>query len=178
MSAHGDQGEGGGLDEHAGDDERLAADPVGPGAGDQLPEAPDGRVEGGEDADAADGQAGGGEQEREQAPGEAVVEVVHQPGLAGRGQRRFAHAGLGEDLPVGQLAVQVVVPSVGPGGVAAGLEAGVAAGLADRQGGQAEAERGVGDAEVERLRAQPVGGGEVAGGQRGERRRRRSRRPR
>ena len=52
-------------------------------------------------------------------------------------------------------------------GVAAGLEAGVAAGLADRERGQAEAEGGVGDAEEERLGAQPVRGGEVAGGERG-----------
>jgi hypothetical protein len=148
------------------------------GAGGQLPEPPHGRVERGENPDAGDGQAGGGEQHREQAPGEAVVEVVHQTGLAGRGQRRFAHAGLGEDLPVGQIAVQVVVPAVGP---CVWLPASRRAWSRVSRTARLDkprAEGGVGDAEVERLRAQPVGGGEVAGGERGERDGRRTRLPR
>ena len=53
-------------------------------------------------------------------------------------------------MPVAQVGVQVV------------------AGLAHRQGGQAKAEGGVGDAEIKRLGAQPVPGGDVAGGQRGD----------
>ena len=61
-----------------------------------------------------------------------------------------------EHLPVGQLAVQVVVTAVGPWRCGAGLVAGVAAGLPDGEGRQAEAERGVGEAEEERLGAQPV----------------------
>src|SRR5664279_745555 len=44
----------------------------------------------GEDADLGDGDPGGGEEHREQPPGQAVVEVVDQPGLAGRGQCGFA----------------------------------------------------------------------------------------
>ena len=70
--------DGGGLGEHPADDERLAADAVRQPAGDELPEAPHGRVEGREDADATDGEPGVGEEEREQAPGETVVEVVDE----------------------------------------------------------------------------------------------------
>ena len=152
-----DQREGEGLEPHARDDQPLPAPPVGQGAGEQLPDAPHGRVERGQDADPADRQSGGGEQDREQTPGEAVVEVVHQSGLAGRGQGGLLEAGLHEHLTVGQLAVEVVVPAVGAGDVAGRLEAGVVAGLLDHQGRQPQAERGEGDAEEERLRAQSVG---------------------
>ena len=60
----------------------------------------------------------------------------------------------------------------------AGFVPGVVAGFADGQGGQAEAERGEGEAEVERRGPQPVAGGEVAGGQRGDGDGAGSRRPR
>lgn len=83
----GEHAERGGLKEHAADDERLAADAVGEAAGDELPEAPHCGVEGCEDADAGHRQSGGGEVQRKQPPGEAVVEVVDQPGLGRRGQR-------------------------------------------------------------------------------------------
>ena len=128
--AGGDEAERDGLQQHAGGDEGFAAAAVGQGAGDELPEAPHGGVERGEHADPGDRQAGGGEQDREQAPGQPVVEVVDQAGLAGRGQRRFAEAGVGEDLPVGELGVQVVVAAVGAVRCGCGLEPGVAAGLA------------------------------------------------
>ena len=129
----------------------------------ELPEAPHGRVEGGEDADAADGEPGVGEEDREQPPGEAVVEVVDQPGLRARRQRPVPEGGEREDLPGGQVAWWRAF-----GGVVGGLVAGVAAGLAHEERGQAEAERGVGDAEEERLGAQPVLLGDVAGGEGGE----------
>src|SRR3712207_8761964 len=44
--------------------------------GDQLPESPDRGVDRGEDPDARDREPSGSEQDREQAPSEAVVEVV------------------------------------------------------------------------------------------------------
>ena len=44
-------------------------------------------------------QPGGGEQHREQAPGQAVVEVVDHPGLAGGRHGRFGEGGPGEHLP-------------------------------------------------------------------------------
>ena len=75
------RGQGGGLGEHAGDDERFAAGAVGERTGDELPGAPHGGVEGGEHPDLTDAEPVGGEQHGEQAPGQAVVEVVDQAGL-------------------------------------------------------------------------------------------------
>ena len=94
----GDPADRDGLGEHAADDEPLAADAVGECAGDELAEPPDRGVERGEDADAADGEPGGGEVEREEAPGEAVVEVVDEPGLAARRERRLREAREDEHL--------------------------------------------------------------------------------
>ena len=100
--AGGDQRQRGGLGEHAGGDEMLAAPPVRQCAGGQLAHAPHGRVHGDQDADAVDGHAGGGEQDWEQAPGQAEVEVINQAGLAGRGQCRVGEAGAQEDLLVAE----------------------------------------------------------------------------
>ena len=136
------QRDGDGLGEHAAGDEPLAADPVGQRAGDELAEAPHGGVERGEDADAADGQAGGGEEDREQAPGEAVVEVVDQAGLAGT-----TTAPCSRKLVSAKTSPVVSSPwwvAVG-GDVVGGLVAGVAAGLAHEERRQAEAEAGVGE---------------------------------
>ena len=152
------------MGEHAAGDQRLAADPVRQRTGDELAEAPHGGVDGGEHADAADGEAGVGEEDREQAPGEAVVEVVDEPGLRARRQRLLAERGEGEDLAGGELVVEGVVG----GDVGGGLVAGVAAGLADEQRRDAEAEPGVGEAEEERLGPQPVLLGDVAGGEGGD----------
>jgi hypothetical protein len=93
-----------------------------------LAEPPHGRVDRDQDADAVDGDAGGGEQDWEQSPGQAEVEVVDQAGLAGRGQRWFGEGGAGEDLPVGQRTVMVVVGVV----VLGCFQVGVAAGFADK----------------------------------------------
>ncbi len=59
-----------------------------------LRDAPDGRVERGDQADLADAGAVGGEEERNEAPGEGVVEVVDQAGLRARAQRGLAVAGV------------------------------------------------------------------------------------
>src|SRR6266545_3207810 len=80
----GDEGQRGGLGEHPGDDERFAAVPVRRRPGQELAEAPHAGIDGGEHPDLRDGQAVGGEQHREQAPGQAVVEVVDHAGLADR----------------------------------------------------------------------------------------------
>ncbi len=160
----GHPGERGGLGEHAAGDEGFAADAVGEPAGVELAEAPGGGVEGGEDADASDREAGGGEEDGEQAPGEAVVEVVDQPGLRARRQRLVAERGEPEDL----AGRQPVVMCGAGGGVVAGFVAGVGVGLAHRERGQAEAEGGVGEAEVERCGAQAVFGGDPAGGEGGD----------
>src|SRR3546814_12572768 len=76
-----DRPDGDGLDEHAAGDEWLAPDAIGQATGDELSEAPDRGVDGGADADASDRQASVGEEQREQPPGESVVQVVTQPGL-------------------------------------------------------------------------------------------------
>jgi hypothetical protein len=89
----GDEPDGGGLRPISGSDQPLAADPVGQSAGEELADTPHRRVEGGEDPDLRDRQSGAREEDRKDAPGEAVVEVVHQPpfflGMA------FAGLGLG-----------------------------------------------------------------------------------
>jgi hypothetical protein len=109
-------------------------------AGGELGEAPNGGVERAVEPDLGQGQAMAGEQDREQAPGQAVVEVVHQSGLRRRRQGRFCDAGVGEDLRGGQVAVwgSRLVPGMTPG-------------FLDGEGGQAEG--GVGDAEQERCGA-------------------------
>src|SRR5579864_1021531 len=162
--AGGDQADRGGLHQHADGDEPFAADPVRQRAGSELPGSPDGRVQGRQDADLADGQAVAGVQDGEQAPGDAVVEVVDHAGLAGGRQGRFGEAGQPGHLAGGQVPTEVV----GGGHVSGGLVSGVAAGFLDGGGGQAQAEGDVSGAEQERGRAQPVGGGQVPGGQRGD----------
>src|SRR5439155_19706136 len=126
--------------------------------GGQLPESPDGGVERGEYPDLSERESGGREQQREQAPGQAVVEVVDHAGLRGRRQRR---------LPVrderGDAAGRQV-RTVCTGGVITGLVPGVSTGLADEERRETEAEGGVGEGEQERRRPQPVLGGERAGG--------------
>jgi hypothetical protein len=77
-----------------------------------------------------------GEQDGEQAPGDAVVEVVDQAGLAGGGQGRLGEAGQPGDLAGAQVAAQVI----GGGPVSRGLVPGVAAGFPDRGRGQPQAE--------------------------------------
>src|SRR5262249_49988188 len=61
--------------------------------GAELPGTPDRRVEGGEYADLPHGKAVPGEQDREQAPGEPVVEVVDPAGLGAGRQGRVGAGG-------------------------------------------------------------------------------------
>jgi hypothetical protein len=84
----------------------FAADAVGQRAGDELPDAPDRRVRRGEHADLADRQPGVGGQQREHAPGEAVVEVVDHARLAGCQRCLVPERGERGDLARGQLPVQ------------------------------------------------------------------------
>jgi len=157
----GDQGDADRLQQHAAGDQPLAAPPVGQGAGGQLADAPHRRIQRHQHADAAHAQAGGGEQYRVQAPGQAVVEVVDQPGLAGRRQRPLPQRCQREDLPPGEPDVRV--------GVDASLVPGMLPGLADEHSGQSQAEGGVRQSEQERRRPQPVRRGQGAGRQAGRR---------
>jgi hypothetical protein len=137
-----------------------------------LAQAPDGRIQRSQQADLADRQAAADEQQRQQAPGEPVVEVVDQAGLAAGGQGRLAEAGAdhdlagGQPLPAGRLWL-LVWAWVGVGcplGVSQlGFQLGMPLGLVDQQRRQAEADAGVGQAEVERFGPQPGSGGDEAG---------------
>jgi len=71
---------------HPGRDEPLTSHPVGQGAGDELARTPHGGVERGEDPDTGNRQAAAGEEQREDAPGQPVVEVVDQSRLTGGGE--------------------------------------------------------------------------------------------
>ena len=74
------------LRDHPADDQPFAADSVGGSPGDELAGTPDCRVDGSQDADPLDAQPGRGKQDREQSPGQTVVEVVDQICLADRRQ--------------------------------------------------------------------------------------------
>ncbi len=98
----GDQPDRNCLREHPGDDEEFAANAIGESTGHELAEAPDRGVDGREHADTCDGESRGGEVQREDAPGEAVVEVVDEAGLAARRQRWLSKTGQCEDLTGGE----------------------------------------------------------------------------
>ena len=89
-----EQREGTCLDEHPGDDQRFAAGVVGEPAGQQLPGAPDGGVDGGDGSDLGDAGTVCGEVERDEPPGERVVEVVNEARLRARAQHRVRERAL------------------------------------------------------------------------------------
>jgi hypothetical protein len=64
----GEQCQRGGLGEHSGDDQRLAAHAVGPVAGADLRGRPDSRVEAGDQSDLGSRGAIGGEEQRQHPP--------------------------------------------------------------------------------------------------------------
>src|SRR3972149_6384942 len=64
-----------------------------------LGDAPDRRVDRHQQPDLAERQAGTGEEEREDAPGQAIVEVVDEAGLARRRERWIAECARGDDAP-------------------------------------------------------------------------------
>src|SRR5690606_22670477 len=161
-----EQGEGedeaGGLDEHAGDDEGFAADAVGEVAGGDLADAPQDGVEALDEADGGQAEAVVGEEKGEDAPGESVVEVVDEAGLAGAAQGAVAPGGAGEG---GGEAGRLVG---GRGlGVLGEFEGDVGCGVADDEG-QGEAGDDEDDAEEFWNGAEAVAGGEVAGEQCGD----------
>src|SRR3712207_6141360 len=92
----GQQGERCGLEQHAPDDERLASGAVGPVSGPDLSDAPDSGVEPSDEPYVARGCAVCDKEERHDAPGESVVEVVDQSRLRARSQRWVAKARLRE----------------------------------------------------------------------------------
>src|SRR5881296_3482161 len=81
-----DQSDSRGLHPHARHDEPLAADPVREAARGELSYAPDGWIDRGKKGDIPQAEASGGEDEREESPRHAVVQVVHEAGLADGGE--------------------------------------------------------------------------------------------
>ena len=161
------------LEEHPADDEALATDSIGEPAGHQLAEPPDRRIDRGQRADLGDAQTRRGVVDRQQPPGEAVVEVVHEPGLAGGGERRLAEAREREHPARREPAREVLAAGMG-----GRLVAGVAAGLADEDRRQAQAEARVGEPEQERRRTKPPALGDEPGREAPSAPARRSRPPR
>src|SRR5215216_2407300 len=84
------------LHQHAGGDQRLAADAIGPVAGPDLSRAPGRRVEPGDEPDVRCGCPVGGEEERHDTPGERVVQIVREARLRARPERGVAEGRLGE----------------------------------------------------------------------------------
>ena len=154
---HRHAGDRGRLEPHAAGDEPLAADAIGPGAGDQLDHAPDRRIDGRQSGDLGDVEPREGEDQRKEAPRHAVVQVVDQARLAHARQIAIADARAAEDLGRGDRWRRTGRGTFG---------AGVAVRLADQEERHAAAEHHVGDTEVERLRAEAPGMGDVAGGER------------
>ena len=87
------------LHEHAEHDQRLPPGVVGEPAGNELAGTPERRVDGCDDSDLAGARAVRREVERREAPGEGVVEVVHEPSLGARPEHRLPERPVDERLP-------------------------------------------------------------------------------
>ncbi|MFK4101488.1 hypothetical protein ACI2L1_15665 [Streptomyces sp. NPDC019531] len=137
------------MDEHS-----VSGAAVGEVAGGDLAEAPEDGVQALDQSDRGEPEPVVGEEEREDAPGEAVVEVVDEAGLAGAAQRAVVPGGVGEGgLQAAVLAGGQVL------GVLGEFEGDVCDGVADDEG-PGEARDNEDDADEFRDRAQAVGGGE------------------
>jgi hypothetical protein len=115
-----------------------------------LAQAPDGRIQRSQQADLADRQAAADEQQRQQAPGEPVVEVVDQAGLAAGRQRWLPQAGADNDFAGGEpFNAGGTQRSVGAGvgdGRAGGIGLSLSARLVHETQGHAQLEAQLGDA--------------------------------
>ncbi len=143
-------------------DERFAADVVGPRAGPELGEAPRCGVDGDDDADASDRKTLRGEEEGNQAPYQGIVEVVHQSGLAHRGERWVAQRGDRKGLPKRLPGTVLLV-------VLARFSAGVMLRLAHHDTGEREADDGDAESHDERPGSRPIRRSDRAGGPGGDR---------
>lgn len=145
------------LESRAAGDEPLAPPPVDQGSGEELTQAPHRRVEGRQHAERATESPAEASKDREEAPRQAVVEVVDQTRLTGSRQGGLSERRLREHLPVREVAAQVVVTAVDTRDVSRALEPRMLACLTDEQHRHAEAEGGIRHPEQERRRAQSVG---------------------
>ena len=149
------------LHPHPASDHPLAPPSVAERAGGQLRGSPDCRVRGGDQRDAVERQTTRSEQDRQQPPHSAVVEVVRECGLAGGEQRPVPPAREQEDLPERSGGRGAPGPPA--------FELRELRRVADREGGESEADQRERDPRVKGRGPQPVGGREIPGGERGER---------
>lgn len=156
-----DGGKSGRLEDHAESDEGFSAPSVGEPPGGELAETPDGGIERDEEGDLGDVQSCAGEEEREDAPGEPEVEIVHQSCLAGGGKGGLSPGRVGEDAGVRQTRLCRLHRR--------GFECDVVAGFPDEHGREDQREDRVAESEQERRGAQSVLFGEHPGQERGDR---------
>src|SRR5438309_892003 len=78
---------------------RLRPPPIGQRSREELPKSPYRRIRCGQGPDRAHRQPRTREEQRERTPRQGVVEVVHQPYLTARGERRLTDRGENEYLP-------------------------------------------------------------------------------
>ena len=148
------------LNPHARRDQPLAADAIRPRAGEQLGDAPGRRIDRGEGSDLREVHPRGCEQQREQAPGHAVVEIVDETGLADARQVLVEQGGAPEDFALGRYAFGRQLTKKFR------FDGNVVPGLAHDECRQQQPERCENDAEVERFGPQAVMRRDEAGRQR------------
>ena len=91
------------LNPHPSGDRPLASPSIRQRARGDLRHAPDGGIHTREETDVPDGQPRAREQQQKESPRQTIVEIVHEAGLAARGQAAIAHAGIDEDRHEGTL---------------------------------------------------------------------------
>src|SRR5439155_16936799 len=124
--------------------ELFATEPVRERPGRNLQDAPHGGVDSLDDADARDAEPIAGEEQRIEAPGHAVVEIVDEPGLARREETYVAECRDIEDGGQGRADGRCRLRT------RRGLEMGIRPRLSHEHEGDDEAEEGDHYAQVER----------------------------
>src|SRR5205823_13947919 len=132
------------LPRHSTGNKPLAANAVGHRPRGHLQQTPHAWVYGFDDTDALDPEPECREEERIQAPRHAVVEIVHEPGLARREQACVADAGQEEHVAERRWTRR-------SRGACARLEPHVTERLPNEEQGKTEAEHRNDDAQVKRL---------------------------
>ena len=86
------------LHKHAEHDQRLPSGVIGEPAGNELAGTPERWIDGCNDSDLAGARAVRRQVQRREAPGEGVVEVVHEPSLGARTEHRLPERPVDESL--------------------------------------------------------------------------------
>ena len=75
------------LEYHPSNDHAFPSQPIGQRPCQQLRGSPDGWIDAGQQANLCNTESTRREKEGEESPGEAIIQVVHQPGLADSEER-------------------------------------------------------------------------------------------